>query len=79
MKRQTSFVLTLFLALLSSVASGSVPADAPPLRVGSAVSDFERIIMRIDDEQHALESELATIDPRLEIVRKRIEARGRAD
>lgn len=78
MKRHTSFVLTLFLALGSGVASGSVPTDAPPLRVGSAVSDFERMIMRLDDEQHGLEAELATIDPRLDILHKRIVARGRA-
>jgi septal ring factor EnvC (AmiA/AmiB activator) len=46
--------------------------------MGSAVSDFERMIMRIDDEQGALEKEFATIDPRLEMVRKRMLARGRA-
>jgi septal ring factor EnvC (AmiA/AmiB activator) len=78
MKRQTSFVLLILLALGSSAASGNTPSDGAPLRVGSAVSEFERLIMRIDDEQHALEKELVTIDPRLETVRKRILARGRA-
>lgn len=78
MKRQTSFVLTILLALGSSAASGSTPTDAPPLRVSGSVSDFERILMRIDDEQKALEMELVSIDPRLETVRKRMLARGRA-
>lgn len=78
MKRQTSFVLTILLALGSSAASGSTPADGSSLRVGNAVSDFERMIIRIDDEQKVLEAELASIDPRLETVRKRILARGRA-
>jgi murein hydrolase activator len=78
MKRQTSFVLTILLALASSAASGNTPAEAPPLRVVSAVSDFERMIVRIEDEQKALETELASIDPRLETVRKRMLARGRA-
>lgn len=78
MKRQSSFVLTILLALGSSVASGSTPLDAPPLRVGSAVSNFERMILRIEDEQRALEKELFSIDPNLETVRKRMLARGRA-
>jgi len=78
MKRQTSFVLMILLALASSAASGSTPTDSPPLRVGSAVSDFERMIMRIEDEQRALEKELVSIDPQLETVRKRMLARGRA-
>lgn len=78
MKRQTSFVLMILLALASSVASGSTPMDAPPLRASNAVSDFERMIMRIEDEQRALEKELVSIDPHLETVRKRMIARGRA-
>lgn len=78
MKRQSSFVLMILLALGSSVASGSTPMDSPPLRVGSAVSDFERMIIRIEDEQRALEKELVAIDPSLETVRKRMLARGRA-
>jgi murein hydrolase activator len=78
MKRQSSFVLMILLALGSSVASGSTPTDSPPLRVGSAVSDFERMIIRIEDEQRALEKELVAIDPNLETVRKRMLARGRA-
>ena len=78
MKRKTSLVLTILLALASSAASGSTPSDGASLRVSSGVSDFERLIMRLDDEQKALEVELASIDPRLETVRKRILARGRA-
>ncbi len=78
MKRQTSFVLLILLALGSSAASGSTPSDGAPFRVASAVSDFERLLMRIDDEQTALQKEFVTIDPRLETVRKRLLARGRA-
>jgi len=78
MKRRSPFVLVMLLALASSAASGSTPIDDASLRTSLAVSDFERLIVRIDDEQRALEAELATIDPRLETVRKRILARGRA-
>src|SRR5262245_45667791 len=78
MKRRTSFAFVMLLALVSSAASGGVPTDGAPLRVGSAVSDFERMISRIEGEQRTLETELASVDPRLENVRKRILARGRA-
>jgi hypothetical protein len=78
MKSRTSFACVMLLALVSSAASGSAPIDGATLRVGNAVSDFERVITRITDEQRALETELASIDPRLETVRKRMLARGRA-
>lgn len=78
MKRRTSFALVMLLALVSSAASGSTPIDGSPVRASHAVSDFERLILRIDDEQRALQAELVTIDPRLETVRKRMLARGRA-
>lgn len=79
MQRRTSFALISLLALFSSVASGSTPGDAPSaVRLGSSMSDFERVILRIEDEQKTLQTELASIDPRLETVRKRVLARGRA-
>ncbi len=79
MQRRTPFALISLLALFSSVASGSTPDDAQSaVRLGNSMSDFERVIMRIDDEQKTLQTEQASIDPRLETVHKRILARGRA-
>lgn len=79
MKRRTSFALVMLLALVSSVASGSTPDEgSSALRLNSSVTDFERVILRIDDEQKSLQTELVSIDPRLDTVRKRSLARARA-
>lgn len=85
MKRRSSFVLLLFLGLVTSAARGGTPAEglpqaaaAAPSSVASSVADFERLIKHIEDEQRSLEAELSGLDPRLETVRKRMLARGRA-
>ncbi len=81
MRRRTSFVPLLLLALVSGAAQGGTPVDPLPTHAPSALSsvdDFERLLKRFDEEQRGLEGELAGIDPRIETVRKRLLARGRA-
>ena len=81
MKRRTSLLPLLLLALVSGAARGGTPVEAPPAPATSALSsvaDFERLLKRIDDEQRSVEAELAGIEPRIETVRKRMLARGRA-
>lgn len=89
MRRRTTLV-PLVLALVSSVARGgtTTPIDAtvaapappppPPSTVPASVADFERLLEKLDTEQRSLEGELARIDPELEVVQKRMLARGRA-
>jgi murein hydrolase activator len=80
MRLRTSLV-PVVLALLSSGAQGSTPAlppsEASPA-AASSLADFERLVRALDEEQRALESELARLDPDLETVRRRVLARGRA-
>ncbi|MDI1482591.1 peptidoglycan DD-metalloendopeptidase family protein [Polyangium sp. y55x31] len=81
MRRRTSLLPVLLLALVSGAARGGTPVESLPAQGPSALSsvaDFERLLKRIDDEQRAVETELAGIDPRIETLRKRMLARGRA-
>jgi len=81
MKRRAPFVPLLLLALASGVAQGGTPAGGvsdPGTSAPSSVADFERLVKRYDEEQRRLSEELASIEPKLQTVRKRMLARGRA-
>ena len=81
MRRRTSLVPLVLLALVSGAAEGGTSVDPPHAPAPSAlasVADFERLLKKIDDEQRGVDAELAGIDPRIETVRKRMLARGRA-
>ncbi len=88
MKHRTSFAMLLLLGLFASAARGGTPAEdlpkqggfvpASPSNVAASVADFERLIKRIEEEERTLTTELGTLDPKLETVRKRTLARGRA-
>ncbi|MCA9624852.1 MAG: peptidoglycan DD-metalloendopeptidase family protein [Myxococcales bacterium] len=70
--RLRSGLALLALGLFAATASADVPGRP------SASDDFEALLRGLDQKQASLEQELATIEPELEVVHKRMMARGRA-
>lgn len=70
-----------WLGALAILVATSAAAYTPTGRrgdSGDATRDFEQLLRVLDAEQSKLETELAAIDPKLDMVQKRTVARGRA-
>jgi len=77
----TAFGLLLLVGSAGALPSNTAPLPSlPPITAAPMRSnnDLDRLLERLDAEEHALATELAGIGPRLDITHRRMMARGRA-
>lgn len=82
MPRRASLVplaVVLFVGALPGL-DGSARADASQGAAlsASAPNDLDRLLARLDTEEQSLKSEMVDLGPKLDLVRRRMTARGRA-
>jgi murein hydrolase activator len=66
------------LALLVATSAAAYTPSRSAARGEKATGDFERMLRKLDGRQKKLDSELATIGPKMDMVQIRMVARGRA-
>jgi len=82
MRRRASLVPLAVILCIGAlpILDGSARADASlgaPLSA-SAPNELDRLLARTDSEEQSLKSEMVDLGPRLDLVRRRMRARGRA-
>ncbi len=78
MSRRASIPHVLALVLATGLAGAQAPNGGAPPSSPLGENELDRVLARLDGEEKAIGAELAGIGPKLEIVRRRSLARGRA-
>jgi septal ring factor EnvC (AmiA/AmiB activator) len=78
MRRRTALIPLVVVLLAGALPGAEGHARADASAVATAPNELDRLLSRADGEEQSLKAEMVDLGPRLDLVRRRMRARGRA-
>ena len=78
MRRRTALVPLVVMLLVGALPGAEGHARADASVSAAAPNELDRLLARADGEEQGLKTEMVDLGPRLDLVRRRMRARGRA-